>query len=881
MAENTDVRIVVNVSGADDSADKLKRADDALRQFESQSGGAGDGLTKLGAAFTGLNQGLELFQKGFSLVSGAFSNFIGIIERGDAVGDVAESFQSLTKATGETASVFLNQLNAATGDAISNFNLQKQAIEGLRAGAKPDEIIALAEAARVLGEQGGDTAQDFDALSKAFETGRIAALQNKLGIIDTDKAQQELAETLGVTVDLLTDEAKVLANRQALIDAAKQRTAEFGLITKGTADNIKTFNKLYQDTLDKFALSISTNQKVAELFNQIGEAINAIDWDVYITGATRLIEITINAVQYLEKFGDALNQINPITLTQSIGEKLVGALSGASTEIDRINKLLEQKTPEALRAATDSFNKLIAGENKLSETTKKALTPALAALYKELQKQQDKLGAAKRANDELKKTSEGLTGTTEKLSVVFEEQAKTLKDKLIRAEIESAQVKRDAIKASEERAAAEREILDDMVAAQEERVASEREIARQQEEIQRQSLDSLKQTAAEAGEALNSLLEGDTAAFGQQLGTFLTQNVASAIDSLVPGLGSFLGPLIEKPLQKVSKKLGDFISNVFGGGDSAGTKARKAVDGFFRDAFEAQRLGIIINEQLVALDSLVFKGDTLFGGTIQYADDAFKKFFESLPPLAQAAFGGVGRAFEGLTGVADAWADHLGALIANNIGGDLNNLQLLVKASGKSFEDLAGVIEQAFLRGELSANQAAQALLGIQTIAEDGIPGALGAVDEAFQNLIAAGKTGGATLIDALQDVGFEARELGIKDFAALEAEINRRIPGAEDTIRQLFQALQSTGIQSIEQLTSATVQQLIPALGQLEAVNFPFAEEAKNIRDLIEQVNSIPSNIEKNLTFNIRSNVDSNTRALAERGVFNTAGVGQAPGFI
>lgn len=348
-------------------------------------------------------------------------------------------------------------------------------------------------------------------------------------------------------------------------------------------------------------------------------------------------------------------------------------------------------------------------------------------------------------------------------------------------------------------------------------------------------------------------------------------------DSIAPGFGQVIGPVFEV----LGEKLFDGIAGMFGmGEEDPGTTARKEADKYFADLFDANRLSLVIDGQLRQISDLVFKGETLFGGNVDFADGTFDDYLSSLPAIAQQAFGGVGLAFERLLDNAGVISGQIGAVIANNIGGDLNNLQVLVKSTGMSFDQLKDATVDAFLKGEISASQAQSAMIGIQTIAEDGIPGALGDVVKAFKNVQDAGSKGGAYLIDAIQDVGFEAKELGLKTFPELQDFLLKNSDFTAEQIQQVFGALSAAGITSVDQLTSATTEQLLPALSQLEQVGFLQDIQAKKdqLTDLIQQVDSLPDKIEKRIVFNVETRTDSNTQQFASQGGFASADI-RGPG--
>lgn len=362
---------------------------------------------------------------------------------------------------------------------------------------------------------------------------------------------------------------------------------------------------------------------------------------------------------------------------------------------------------------------------------------------------------------------------------------------------------------------------------------------------------------------INAVFSGDTLKNEDWAG--LTGSIAGSIsESLLPGSGPIADAFVKG------------LVGMFGGKDTAGTTARKAADKFFAEAFEANRLAVIINGELATVKDLVFKGDTLFGGSSDFASGSFTHFFDSLEPAARTAFAGVGAGFEELLGVSGDISGQIGAVLANNIGGSLNNLQLLVESSGMSFEQLHDGVVAAFMDGKLSALEATSALQGLAQVAQKGIPDGIGKTVEAFEHLEAAGKKGGRVSVDALQDIGYEAKELGIKDFPALIKNLEASGKFTSNEIALVFDALKSHGIDSVEKLTSATTEQLIPVLGQLETTKFPFKEAAADMRELITQVNELPSVIEKKVIFNVQVNADSAGKAVLDQvGVKSNTGQG------
>lgn len=348
--------------------------------------------------------------------------------------------------------------------------------------------------------------------------------------------------------------------------------------------------------------------------------------------------------------------------------------------------------------------------------------------------------------------------------------------------------------------------------------------------------------------------------------SFATKEVEKAIDLASRGKWrDLLGSGIKKGLALPTAGLSLLIPNsVFGIGDSAGTEAKKAADAYFADLFDANRLSVVIDGQMQQVKDLVFSGNQ---------DNSI---FAGMSAGATAAFEGVGTAFEGLIGNMDGLAVNLAAVFANNVGGSLNNLQLLIQATGVSAEQLQESIVAAFENGKISALDAQTALQGIAQVTQEGIPDGVGLVDQAFKNLQASTVNGGRAMVDAIKDIGSEARELGIKDFPGIAEELKRRMPEAAAQIDEVFNALAANGISTIDQLTTATTEQLIPALSQLQAQDFPFAKATEDLTALIDRYNQIPEEIRTKVVIDVETRGD--TAALnyvTGGGVDNRAGQG------
>lgn len=848
-----DIKITLSLE-ADGVVRELKLVGESLEKIEQASGNADrpvkgleSAFSSLGAAVIGINQALELAGKAFGVIQTVGGAAIDAIKRGAEVGDVAESFERLTAAAGVTASTFQNELIRATGETISNFDLQKKAIESLRAGVKPDEFITLTQAARALAEQtGGDTKEAIDELSNAFETGRVRGLQNKLGIIDLQAAEEKLANSLGVSSEQLSEQGRVLAARNALLEASRKKIQEVGEVENDAADNIERINAALENARNRFTEAVASNTQLNEALKNLGTAIKEIDLAPLIGAVVQLTtafgKAAKAAVPYFQDFARGIDVITggtKIAQIVNLQDKIASleeslASLGALDKFQGFDKQLKQQIKEA-REELEKLTK----ETKATATSSTTLDDNLDGLSGGLD---DVAGAADRARENLIKAKEATDWSNNPISLG----SIAGLDDLIKKIKEATQ------KADNER---------DKLLAQ---IAEEKF-------AQGEKIGSFLVQGIEAG------LSGDKGAlkdFAKDLGSELGAEAGTAIGEYIGGpLGAGIGKQIGSLVgEKLGKAAFDALNSVFGGRDAQG-KVRDNLDKFLADLLTDNPALINFQGQLKQIFDLEF-----LRGTNAFTDGTFDDTLQSLSTSAQATFSGLALAFSQFVEGASDQSGQLAAILANNLGGSLNNLQLFVQATGMSFEKLREQIVEAFLDGKLTADEALNSLSSIQQIAEKGIPGALGAVDQAFNNLKASGEKGGRAIIDALQDIGSEARELGVKDFGTLANVIREKTGASAEEVQKLFDALAAAGITSIDQLEKATVEQLLPAISNLSKADFPFAEAADSVQGLIDQVNKLPDRIEKKLVFNVETRADRTSQQLIDKGAipqFGNAGEG------
>lgn len=891
MAETNDIAIKVSVD-ANGAIRVLDQLGNEIQKVNVSAGQTTTGFSNFQAKLVTLQSAVSLAKDAFKLASGAVSTVFDAIERGSAVDDVSTAFSRLTQAAGSTAAVFLNDLNAATGNTISNFDLMRKANESLRAGMKPEQFILLAQAARVLADETGDSLPNaLNQLTTAFETGRVRSLQNALGVIGVKEAVDDLGGSL-------TTEQRILIARNALLEAASNKLQQTGTVTNDAADNVATFSKALSDARDKFVEAAARNEDLNNFLGDLSKIILSINFEPLISGLSK----AAGAFSWFAKGGFVIFNDDFKEFERQLG---------------KINATLAQDTPEATRAAVERFDELVKILNS-GDVTKAFFTnigPEMEKTRQKIEELAAKQGLLKKKTEETAaalgaNTPKALVGASKKATDGLADVKREIDDLLgydrfpkLTATVKDVFSKQATLSAEEFRV----EVQNMASAAAKAGVPLEeikrriQEVGKAAEEAGQQSKKGFAQGFLDFGEGptdaamqqlggdlqmvvANALADGITNGFSSETARVAARGAGAAIGASIGGpagaaIGEALGSALFESFANVGKNAQGnrkalktaavllsiptagasllaipFADRIFPG-DSQGTEDRKKADAYFADLLDPARLSLVINGQLKELSDLVFSGNQLGG------------MLDALPAQAQAAFQGVGAAFEGLLGIAGDLGVNVGSVLANNLGGSLNNLQILMQSVGVSAEEMGTQIITAFEQGQLSALDAQNALNAVAQVTAQGIPDGVGLTVQAFDNLKAAGASGGRVAVDALKDLAVEAGELGLKTLPALIENLKASGKFTAEEIDQLFSALTSSGIRTLDDLKNATSQELIPVLAQLQTVEFPFQKEVQNLQSLIDKANELPKKIESSIVFNVKTNLDGNSQQLINAG--------------
>lgn len=776
---NVELKVTLDAQGVVTGIQSIAKAETDLKQTTEQTS---QGFTTFQSTLITLNQALDLGAKAFGILKSAAGTAIDSISRGSDIDDVSSAFDKLTTKAGGLADVFLNDLRTATAGTVDDFHLQQQAIEAVRAGAKPDEFLELAKAARVLADESATNLTDeLGQLSQAMETGQARMLKMKLGTIDTEKAENELAKQIGVTREELSKEGQIQAARTAIMEAARAKAAEFNSVTIDSGDALKQMETTLANARDQMLKAIGTNKDLNSALKSLSDLLSKINWEPFVTGIGKAISGTISLIEKLKALGDAFSQ-------KSLAEKMVGLFTSQSAAVqeatNKVTAYVQAVTPfqfavDNLKRVTDEHSDSIDKNTSSLINQTAAQDKAIESAKKALQIEQDRFDMQERFNQSLN----------------------------------------EAYGAELDRQTAARRPYEQAVAS--------------------------GISAGLNGDFKGALREAGSSA-GAALGTSIGGPIGGAI-------GAEIG-------DKIGKGIYDGLNHVFGGGNDKENNARKSLDQFFASIFKDNPLQVQLEKQLSTIT------DLNFGGSHGFDNGGFGKIFDSIEPAAREAFRGVGVAMNELLGTGEDIGSQLGHVFAENLGGDLNNLQLLVQATGKTFEEMKNSVVEAFLDGKLSALEAQTAINGVREVMEVGIPGAVGATTQAFDNLIKSTAKGGRATVDAIGDIAAEAEEKGVPSISALQTELEGAFD--KEKVDKFFKALADFGITTLDQLKNSSVDTRLALAATLEGQGSFFDVAQAKVDDIVNKLNSIPERFESDYVINVKLNGTADAQTIASKAI-------------
>jgi hypothetical protein len=268
-----------------------------------------------------------------------------------------------------TADEIVSSMKRASEGQIANADLMQVALAGVSKGLQPEQLIKLADAARILGDAAGkDATTALKDLSEALETGKARALK----------------PYVGTAIDL----KDAFGDLESKLTAAEKAQAMYSLTMKIAADMQAQQTKAVDESGDKMERLEATYKNATTAASRFFKTIVVGAYDI-INSNARTQEI-IAGIQGEGAGPIARGKINDTRPYETQIEALKAQLQARKDNEQSI-----KDTTAAAKKEADEWEKIVesaaAKERKLTEEAMDGETKAVEAYYEYRKKEEEEL----------------------------------------------------------------------------------------------------------------------------------------------------------------------------------------------------------------------------------------------------------------------------------------------------------------------------------------------------------------------------------------------------------------------------------------------------------------------------------------------------------
>lgn len=301
-----------------------------------------------------------------------------------------------------------------------------------------------------------------------------------------------------------------------------------------------------------------------------------------------------------------------------------------------------------------------------------------------------------------------------------------------------------------------------------------------------------------------------------------TEETGAAIGSAAgAALGSMAGPIGIAIGSYAGEYIGEAVSGIFSSETTnAETKARRAFDKWLSD-------------KLTASSS---KFDFSLGDSTRFNQGGWGESFMGSKTGQQ--FNALGTALVQLSGVTEDVGGQIGAILQEDLNGNLDNARLMLKELNISAEDLSAAFMDMAESGQITWQEWAVEMQQIGDLTAEGLV-AVGNLQGAYDQLSQSGGRG-MDAIYAIQNMAIEASELQIDTIEELGTALVEQGMMSQDQWEEFYNILQTHGIDTMEELKSASTDVLGGIIADLDSNVELFEEWKQQVEDATQRVEDL-----------------------------------------
>lgn len=378
---------------------------------------------------------------------------------------------------------------------------------------------------------------------------------------------------------------------------------------------------------------------------------------------------------------------------------------------------------------------------------------------------------------------------------------------------------------------------------------------------------TLSETFADGSEEAGASISEAFASGANIIGAILNSKGIDKATSSNQGTGGAIGAGIGAYFGPIGSQIGEAVGSFVGGlikwgSQNPETNARHAFSNFIEEGFKKlDRISFYDNAG--NLKNLNAKTLNFYEGKRDSFNNDWTVGLEKMDKKARNVFDGLGKGIKELLGITEDVGGQVGAMLAANLNGNIDNARLLVYQLGISLEDMTEKLVEVGKTGSMSWHEIEVAIQGATEAYKPGLE-AIGDIKGGFNELVSSGGRGMAAL-KGVKDIAVEALESGAKSFEdfkkkAIESGISPEL------IDAYINALKQRNIASLEALASASDRTLGGIVADLESSSAMLSSKWKDmttqIDDLNAKLNELPTELNSQITLDIKSNIDEQTQA-------------------
>lgn len=301
------------------------------------------------------------------------------------------------------------------------------------------------------------------------------------------------------------------------------------------------------------------------------------------------------------------------------------------------------------------------------------------------------------------------------------------------------------------------------------------------------------------------------------------------------GLNSFWQTALALPTGGLSF-LSEDIGSIFGGGGDAQTDARRAIEGFLDNAFSE---------------------DIIFGARDRF-EGPWVESFHKIAGDGVGAFSALGLAITQMTGQSAELGPQIGFLIAEHVGGSLDDARVKVQELGLDFESMAALIDQAAEQGAITWHEAEVQMQNLNKVTGEGLV-AVGDLEGAYGRLLTTGGRG-IPALNSLKNLAIESLEIGantIEEFQKAATQLGI----SQEEVDRLATVLEGRGVNSMEDLKGASNRLLGSIIADLESSGIEWKDQVDKIDDVqtaIDNLDTKISGLDQTIDLKVRINYET-----------------------